>query len=67
MTCRNFKKLPKIERSMARLSPKQLGKLLSKLEKQMYDHARNLEFEQAAQVRDRINTIRQGKFLKDAI
>lgn len=54
------------EEEHARLSPKQLGKLLSKLEKQMYQHAKNLEFEQAAQVRDRINRIREGRFLQKA-
>ncbi len=48
-----------------RLSPKELGKLLGKLEKQMYEFARNLEFESAANVRDRINRIREGKFLED--
>ncbi len=47
-----------------RLTPKELGKLLAKLEKQMYIHAKNLEFEQAADVRDRINRIRQGKFFE---
>ncbi len=48
----------------SRLSPKELGKLLGKLEKQMYAYARNLEFEEAASVRDRINRIRHGKFLE---
>jgi excinuclease ABC subunit B len=47
-----------------RLSPKELGKLLGKLEKQMYAYARNLEFEEAAATRDRINRIRQGKFFE---
>ena len=44
-------------------SPKQLGKLLRELEKQMYTHAKNLEFESAATVRDRIKRIREGNFL----
>ena len=48
-----------------KLSPKELGKLIGKLEKQMYEFARNLEFESAANVRDRINRIREGKFLED--
>jgi Helicase subunit of the DNA excision repair complex len=34
------------------LSPVALGKRLKQLEQQMYDHARNLEFEEAAKVRD---------------
>ena len=40
---------------------KELGKLLTKLENQMLDHARNLEFEEAAQVRDQLQEIRQAK------
>jgi excinuclease ABC subunit B len=44
------------------MAPRALAKLLDKLEKQMYAHARNLEFEKAAAVRDRIHTIRSRKF-----
>ena len=43
--------------------PKALGKLLEKLEKEMLEHARNLEFEQAADVRDRIRDIREERLL----
>ncbi len=43
--------------------PKALGKLLAKLEEQMLDHARNLEFEEAAQVRDQIQMIREERLL----
>ncbi len=42
---------------------KALGKLLEKLEKQMLEHARNLEFEEAAEVRDRIREIRAERLL----
>lgn len=45
-------------------SPKDLGKLLKKLEKEMYVYAKNLEFEAAASVRDRINRIRKGQILE---
>ena len=38
--------------------PKALGKLLEKLEKQMLDHAQNLEFEEAAKIRDQLAEIR---------
>ncbi len=41
------------------MSPKQLTKALGKLEKQMYQHSQNLEFEEAAKVRDDIERIRQ--------
>ena len=45
-------------------SPKDLGKLLKKLEKEMYGYAKNLEFEAAASVRDRINKIRNANILE---
>ena len=47
----------------ARATPKELGKLLKQLEKEMYAFARNLEFEAAAAARDRIKRIREGSFL----
>jgi len=43
--------------------PKALGKLLAKLEAQMLEHARNLEFEEAAQLRDEIREIRDARLL----
>jgi excinuclease ABC subunit B len=43
----------------ASLAPDALGRLLTKLEKEMFTHARNLEFEQAAALRDQIETIKQ--------
>ena len=43
--------------------PKALGKLLAKLEATMLEHARNLEFEEAAALRDEIATIRQERLL----
>ena len=42
----------------AGMAPDALGRILQKLEKQMYQHAKNLEFEQAALVRDKIHAIR---------
>ncbi len=42
----------------ATLAPDALGRLLTKLEKEMFNHARNLEFEQAAAVRDQIEKIK---------
>ncbi|RJX68475.1 excinuclease ABC subunit UvrB [Vibrio sinensis] len=41
------------------LSAKDLEKEISKLEAQMYQHAQDLEFELAAQIRDQIGTLRQ--------
>ena len=42
----------------AALSPEQLGTKLKKLEDQMFKHAQNLEFEDAARVRDEIRKIK---------
>jgi excinuclease ABC subunit B len=41
------------------LSPQQLAKKVQQLQQQMYQHAKNLEFEQAAQVRDQIQVLQQ--------
>jgi len=62
----DFDEVAEEREEYGRLTPKELGKLLSKLEKEMYDFARNLEFEKAAQVRDRINQIREGRFMLEA-
>ena len=43
--------------------PVALGKLLSKLERQMLEHAKDLEFEEAAAVRDEITLIREQRLL----
>jgi excinuclease ABC subunit B len=40
---------------------KALGKLLAKLEKQMLDHAQNLEFEEAAKLRDQLAEVRDAQ------
>lgn len=42
---------------------KALARELKRLEKQMMDHARNLEFEQAAQARDSLNRLKQRALL----
>ena len=39
------------------MAPEKLTKLMAKLEKQMFEHAKNLEFEQAAATRDQITDI----------
>ena len=41
------------------LSPPQLAKKIKQLENRMFDHAKNLEFEEAAKVRDQINQLKQ--------
>ena len=43
-----------------RLTPEQLQKKVRQLEQQMYKHARGLEFEEAARLRDRIHHLQAG-------
>lgn len=42
------------------MPPKKLAKYLRDLEEKMYQHARNLEFEEAAVLRDKIQQVRKG-------
>lgn len=44
------------------MSEKQVAKEIKRLEKKMLDHAKNLEFEQAAQVRDQLSKLKQQVF-----
>ncbi|MFM1854801.1 MAG: excinuclease subunit [Pseudomonadota bacterium] len=44
------------------LNEKDLGKRIKLLEKQMLDHARNLEFEKAARVRDQLAALKEQVF-----
>ena len=44
------------------MSEKDLGKRIKLLEKQMLDHARNLEFEKAARMRDQLALLREQVF-----
>ena len=44
------------------MSEKDLGKRIKLLEKQMLEHARNLEFEKAARVRDQLAQLREQAF-----
>ncbi|CAG4971147.1 excinuclease ABC subunit UvrB [Novilysobacter luteus] len=46
----------------AALSPGQLAARIRKLEQQMYQHARDLEFEQAASVRDELHRLKEQGF-----
>ena len=45
-----------------KLNAKQLTAKLKKLENTMYEHARNLEFEEAARVRDEISELKEQYF-----
>ncbi len=56
------KKLSKVAEYSAdykAMTPKQLGKKLKQLEDEMYRYAKNLEFEQAARIRDEIKVLQE--------
>ena len=44
----------------ADLTPEQVAKRIGQLEKKMFQHARDLEFEEAARLRDEIQELRKG-------
>ncbi|HNU10940.1 MAG TPA: excinuclease ABC subunit UvrB [Rubrivivax sp.] len=44
------------------MGEKDLGKRIKALEKQMFEHARNLEFERAARIRDQLALLREQAF-----
>ncbi|MEZ5571420.1 MAG: excinuclease ABC subunit UvrB [Halioglobus sp.] len=48
---------------LAKLTPAALSRKLKQLENQMHEHAKNLEFEQAAALRDQLAEIRQLAFV----
>ncbi len=56
---RQLSKVAEPEADYHVLTPQQLEKAISKLESEMYQHAQNLEFELAAQVRDQIEVMRK--------
>ena len=45
-------------------SPAEVAKDIEKLEAEMMEHAKNLEFEQAAAVRDKIHQLREEGFMR---
>ena len=54
---KTYQKVAEDSASYKALSPEFLMKKIKKLEEQMYQHACDLEFEEAAQVRDQIQMI----------
>ena len=57
---RSFAKVAEELASYGHLSAEELAREVKTLEKQMYEHARNLEFEEAARLRDRIREMELG-------
>jgi excinuclease ABC subunit B len=54
-----LQKVAEEKASYQAMTPKQLAKTMEQLEKKMFEHSRNLEFEEAAQVRDELERIKQ--------
>ncbi len=50
----------KVEEDYSLMSNSELSKLMAKLEKKMYAHAENLEFEEAALLRDEIDVVKSN-------
>ena len=61
-TARRFARVAEQTAEYAAMTPAQMSKRVRELEKQMYQHAKNLEFEQAARVRDELKEL-QGRGL----
>jgi excinuclease ABC subunit B len=61
-TARDDLKAARAAAEVEAMSEKDLGKRIKLLEKQMLDHARNLEFEKAARVRDQLALLREQAF-----
>ena len=63
---RRLDKVAEEMRQYDKLSAKQLNSKLQKLESQMYEHARNLEFEEAANLRDEMTRFKDRYFKSPA-
>jgi len=61
-TARDDLKAAQAAAEVEAMSERDLGKRIKLLEKQMLDHARNLEFEKAARVRDQLALLREQAF-----
>jgi len=61
-TARDDLKAAKAAAEVESMTEKDLGKRIKTLEKQMLDHARNLEFEKAARIRDQLALLREQAF-----
>lgn len=59
MPAERYARVDETEAEYAAMSPKQMARRIQELERQMYQYARDLEFEEAARVRDRIRALRE--------
>jgi len=58
-TAKQYAKVAEAVAEYAALSPAQMAKKIKQLEEQMYHHARDLEFEEAARIRDQLHQLRE--------
>ena len=63
---RHYAKVAEETLEYAALTPDKLAQRIKKLEQQMYQHARDLEFEQAARVRDELQRLREHSLKQTA-
>jgi excinuclease ABC subunit B len=66
-TARHYAKVAEETLHYAALPPDKLARKIKTLEQQMYEHARNLEFEAAARLRDEIHHLQQSSFKLPAV
>jgi len=58
-SARTYAKVAEAKPDHAELTPKLLAGKITQLQERMYQHARDLEFEQAAEIRDEITRIKE--------
>ncbi len=61
-TPRHYAKVAEQMAEYAALTPDKLAQKIKQLEQRMYEHARNLDFEEAARTRDEIRRLQEGSF-----
>jgi excinuclease ABC subunit B len=55
----NLQLVSSSKKKFTKVNSNNVTSIISQLEKEMYNHAKNLEFEQAAKIRDQINELQQ--------
>jgi len=63
LPAKEYARVAETQIEYASMSPAQMGKRIKQLEQEMYQHARDLEFEQAAEVRDEIRKLQSSGIL----
>ncbi len=63
LPAKEYARVAETQLEYASMSPAEMGKKIQQLEQEMYQHARDLEFEQAAAVRDEIRKLQSNGIL----